>query len=68
METGHLGFVTEHVLPAGAMDRIDADERKVFVERSKDEIKGAPEYDPDRWERGEDREEVARHFSSPFGA
>ena len=33
------------MLPAGVVDRIDYDDQKVFVHRTKDEIKHAPEYD-----------------------
>jgi hypothetical protein len=33
------------ILPAGTIERIDQDEKKVFVGLTKDEIKSAPEYD-----------------------
>jgi hypothetical protein len=35
------------MLPAGVIDRVDPDTETVFVSRSKDEIKNAPEFDPD---------------------
>lgn len=43
------------VIPAAAVTSIDHDERKVFVDRSSEEIKNAPEYDPDEWANGESR-------------
>jgi hypothetical protein len=33
------------MLPAGVIQRIDEDEEKVWVDRTKDQIKNAPEYD-----------------------
>jgi len=35
------------MLPAGVIERIDTDDEKVYVDRTKDQIKAAPEYDPD---------------------
>ena len=31
------------------IDRIDVDERKIYVQRTKDEIKNAPEFDDQRF-------------------
>jgi hypothetical protein len=33
------------MLPAGVIERIDLEEQRVYVNRTKDEIKGAPQYD-----------------------
>ena len=35
------------MLPAGAIERIDLDNRKVAVRLTKDQIKNSPEYDAD---------------------
>lgn len=45
VDTGHWIFGKKVMLPAGVIDRIDYDDEKVFVHRTKDEIKHAPEYD-----------------------
>jgi hypothetical protein len=45
VDTGPWIFGKKVMLPAGVVDRIDHDDRKVFVHRTKDEIKHAPEYD-----------------------
>ena len=45
VDTGPWIFGKKVMLPAGVIRSIDADERKVYVDRSKDEIKNAPEYD-----------------------
>ena len=38
-------FGKKIMLPAGTIARIDHMERKVFVDRDKEEVKGAPKYD-----------------------
>jgi hypothetical protein len=48
VDTGPWIFGKKVVLPAGTVDRIDVENECVFVSRTKDEIKDAPEYDPER--------------------
>jgi stress response protein YsnF len=38
------------VIPAGMIERIDLEGRKVFIGLTKDQIKDSPEYDPDRFD------------------
>jgi hypothetical protein len=45
VDTGPWIFGKKVMLPAGVIDRIDMDDRRVFVHRTKDEIKNAPEFD-----------------------
>ncbi|WP_035803616.1 hypothetical protein [Kitasatospora mediocidica] len=41
-------LIGKHVmLPAGTVSRVDHDDQSIQVNRTKDQIKGAPEYDPD---------------------
>nr|WP_184840504.1 PRC-barrel domain containing protein [Allocatelliglobosispora scoriae] len=47
VDTGPWIFGTKVMLPAGVIDNIDVVERKVFVHRTKDQIKDAPRYDPE---------------------
>ena len=35
------------LLPAGVISRVDCDDETVYVNRTKDQIKGAPEFDED---------------------
>jgi hypothetical protein len=44
-DTGPWIFGKKVMLPAGVIQRIDEVEEKVFVNRTKDEIKNAPEFD-----------------------
>ena len=39
-------FGRKVVIPAGTIERIDVDDKKIFVALTKDQIKDSPEYDP----------------------
>jgi hypothetical protein len=45
VDTGPWIFGKKVMLPAGVIREIDEDDEKVFVDRTKDEIKHAPGYD-----------------------
>jgi hypothetical protein len=45
VDTGPWIFGKKVMLPAGVIRQVDHDGEKIFVDRTKDEIKGAPEYD-----------------------
>ena len=48
VDTGPWIFGRKVLLPAQTVERIDLDTSTVFVDRTKDEIKNAPEFDPER--------------------
>jgi hypothetical protein len=45
VDTGPWIFDRKVLLPAGTVQRVDHDARTVYVDRTKDQIKGSPEYD-----------------------
>lgn len=45
VDTGPWIFGKKVMLPAGVIDRIDVDGERVYVHRTKDDIKNAPEFD-----------------------
>src|SRR4029450_8258754 len=45
VDAGAWIFGRTVLLPAGVVERIDTVEHKVYVDRTKDQIKAAPEYD-----------------------
>jgi hypothetical protein len=45
VDTGPWIFGKKVMLPAGVIRSVDDDEEKVYVNRTKDEIKNAPEFD-----------------------
>ncbi len=62
VDTGPWIFGKKVLLPAGVIDRIDVDDRRVFVHRTKDEIKNAPEFDEDRYRDDSYRTEVGTYY------
>jgi hypothetical protein len=48
VDTGPWIFGKKVVLPVGLIERVDVEERRVFVSRAKDEIKNAPEFSDER--------------------
>ena len=48
VDTGHWIFGHKRMIPAGMVERIDPAECKVYLTMTKDEIRGAPNYDADR--------------------
>ena len=49
VDTGPWIFGKKVLLPAGVIDRVDVDNERVFVHRTKDEIEHAPEFDESRF-------------------
>ena len=62
VDTGIWIFGKKVVLPAGTIDRIDPDSETVFVNKTKDEIKDAPEFDPDRYRDQTYRSELGTYY------
>ena len=63
VDTGAWIFGRKVVIPAGAIERIDVDNRVVRVAMTKDEIKRSPKFDPDRgWD-----DDYRREFDTYFG-
>ena len=45
VDTGFWIFGKKRLVPAGVIQRVDDEERKVFVSMTKDQIKSAPDFD-----------------------
>ena len=61
VDTGFWIFGKKRTLPAGVLDRIDFDDRKVYVNLTKDQIREAPDF-----EAGLERDEVYRKGVSNY--
>ncbi|MFD9486494.1 PRC-barrel domain-containing protein [Streptomyces sp. NPDC059991] len=48
VDTGVWIFGKHVLLPAGTVTQLDAAEKKVYVDRTKDQIKAAPEFDREK--------------------
>ena len=68
VDTGFWIFGKKRLIPAGVVERIDPNDEKVYVRMTKDQIKDAPDYDPDRNQRSADqdqyRNEVGSYYST----
>jgi len=62
VDTGPWIFGKKVMLPAGVIDRVDFDTETVFVSRTKDEIKDAPEFDESRSADPTYRDELGGYY------
>lgn len=62
VDTGPWIFGKKVVLPAGTIDRIDLEDRKIWIGRTREAIKGAPEFDPETYRDREYRESVGGYY------
>src|SRR6187455_1663949 len=46
VDTGPWIIGKKVLLPAGTIEQVDPEERKLYVDRTREEIKSAPEHDP----------------------
>ena len=62
VDTGPWIFGRKVMLPAGVIDRIDRDESKVYVHRTKDEIENAPEFSEERYRDDVYRSDLGTYY------
>jgi hypothetical protein len=62
VDTGPWIFGKKVMLPAGVIGRVDASEEQVFVNRTKDLIKNAPEFDGDNYRDDRYRGSVGSYY------
>jgi hypothetical protein len=67
VDTGPWIFGKKVVLPAGVVKDVDLDSETVFVARTKDQIKNAPEFDEERYRDEGFRAELSGYYG-PGGA
>jgi hypothetical protein len=65
VDTGPWIFGKKVMLPAGVIESFDPDTETVFVSRTKDEIKNAPEFDETRYRDPAYREELGGYYGEP---
>jgi hypothetical protein len=66
VDTGPWILGRKVLLPAGVVQRIDTDDEKVYVDRTKDEIKDAPEYDPDTGNDPDYRNRLGQYYTEYY--
>jgi hypothetical protein len=63
VDTGPWIFGKKVLLPAGIIRDVDLDAETVFVDRTKDEIKNAPEFDPETYRSEAYRSEIGGYYT-----
>jgi len=59
-------FDRQVMLPAGLVERIDTTEKKVYVDRTKDQINDAPRYEQAFTDHVDYRERLGSYYSSTY--
>jgi hypothetical protein len=62
VDTGPWIFGKKVMLPAGVVSRVDHENKLLFVDRTKDQIKGAPEFDEDRFAEQTYRDDLGTYY------
>lgn len=62
VDTGPWILGRKVLLPAGVVQRVDTADEKVYVDRTKDQIKDSPEYDPDSGNDPEYRNKLGDYY------
>jgi hypothetical protein len=63
VDTGFWIFGKKRMIPAGVIARLDHDDRQVFVNLTKDQIKQAPDFEETRREQEAYRQELGDYYS-----
>ena len=67
VDTGPWIFGKKVMIPAGVVERVDLDTETVFVDRTKDEIKNAPEFDESAYRDESYRDEIGSYYGTGTG-
>ena len=62
VDTGPWIFGKKVLLPAGVVDRIDSEDETIYVNRTKDQVKDAPEFDESTYREDAYRTEVGSYY------
>ena len=63
VDTGPWIFGKKVMLPAGVINRVDVENETVHVDRTKEQIKDAPEFDEDSYRDDSYRDELGGYYS-----
>ena len=66
VDTGPWIFGKKVMLPAGVIQSVDHEAEKIMADRSKDEIKGAPEFDHTTYRDDEYQGSLGKYYQSYY--
>jgi len=64
VDTGRWIFGKKVLIPAGLVERVDRDDETVYIARTKDEIRSAPEFDEDHYADAAYRDKVGAYYAA----
>jgi hypothetical protein len=68
VDTGPWIFGKKVMLPAGVVTQVDHDDHKVYVDRSKDQVKASPEFDPDQYTEMVYRDKLGSYYADTYSS
>ncbi|SBT49311.1 PRC-barrel domain-containing protein [Micromonospora auratinigra] len=66
VDTGPWIFGKKVLLPVGTVERVDHLDRVVHVDRTRDQVKESPAFDPDHFGRADYREQVGSYYAESY--
>jgi hypothetical protein len=66
VDTGPWIFGKKVMLPAWTVERIDLEDRKLYVDRTKEEIKNGPEFNRDLYREPTYRDELGAYYADYY--
>jgi hypothetical protein len=64
VDTGPWIFGKQVMVPAGAVELVDLDSKTVNVNRTKDDIKSSPGWDPEQFTKPDYRQQLGSYYGS----
>jgi hypothetical protein len=66
VDTGPWIFGKKVLLPAGTVTSVDHEDRKVYVDRTKEQIKNSPEFNEDVYSKPDYRTQVGDYYGGTY--
>ena len=66
VDTGPWIFGKKVLLPAGTVCNVDTDDKRVYVDRTKEQIRNAPEYDPEQADDPAYRDKLGDYYGGTY--
>jgi hypothetical protein len=63
VDTGPWILGKKVMIPAGIIQSVELDEQKLYVDRAKDQIKNAPEFDEATFQQTSYQDQIGSHYS-----
>lgn len=67
VDIGPWVFSHKVMVPAGTIHWIDHEERRVYLDRTKDQVRSAPDFDPRQHTSEAYREKIAAYYAETYG-